>query len=225
MPLDLDEAAAMLGVAPDTVRRWARQGRLGVRRPSGGFRFEVDELQRWARNQGLRLHQAAGPASVAGLDPQHHPLAAALARGAVLHDVLGEGPESVLRDLVERAPLAEDVDRDALLTQLLEREAMATTALGAGVALPHPRTPSAAFVTQPTVVVGMLAGEVGWHAFDGEPVHSAILLLSPTPREHLQVLSRLAFLLRDGRFGALLRGRAEAEEVVAAVVAMEPEAG
>jgi len=214
----------MLGVSPDTVNRWARQGRLGVLRPSGGFRVELTELQRWARNQGLRLRQpvetTAPPA-----DPVRRPLAAALARGGILHDVVGDTPEAVLGEIVARAPLAEGVDRDALLGALLEREGLATTALGGGVALPHPRTPSADYVAEPTVVVAMLDGESDWAALDGAPVHSAVLLVSPTPQQHLQVLSRVAFLLRDGRFAELLHARASADAVAAMVAELEPDAG
>ena len=37
----ISEAAALLGVSDDTVRRWAEQGRLELRRDAGG-RFTVD---------------------------------------------------------------------------------------------------------------------------------------------------------------------------------------
>jgi PTS system nitrogen regulatory IIA component len=224
MPLDLQETAAMLGVSPDTVSRWARQGRLGVLRPSGGFFVELTELQRWARNQGLRLRQPAETTSPP-VDPVRRPLAAALARGAILHDVVGDSPDAVLAEVVLRAPLTEGVDRAALLAALLERESLATTALGGGVALPHPRTPSSDFVAEPTVVVAMLDGESDWAALDGAPVHSAVLLVSPTAQQHLQVLSRVAFLLRDGRFAELLRARASAEAVSEMVAELEPDAG
>ena len=202
----------MLGVSSSTVRRWARQGRLGVMRPSGEFRFEKEELRKWARNQGLRLSSGAPlrrrPAVV---DPDSFPLSTALDRGAILHQVPGASPGEVLSNLVELAPLPEDCNRLGLLEQLQAREALATTALTDGVALPHPRTPSTTFITEPMVVIAMLEQEVDWRALDHKPVHTAILLISPTPQEHLQVLSRLAFVMRESAFPRALLERVEAE--------------
>jgi len=212
MSLDLTTAAKMLGVSAVTVRRWARQGRLGVMRPSGEFHFEEKELAQWARNQGLRL-RASEPSfrRPAEIDANSFPLCAALERGAILHQVPGVSPGEVLSNLVELAPLTENCDRLALLTELQAREALASTALTDGIALPHPRTPSAAYVAEPMLVIAMLEQEVEWHALDGKPVHSAILLLNPTSREHLQVLSRLAFILREPAFPRALLEQVDAE--------------
>ncbi len=215
MALDLQQAAEMLGVSPATVRRWARQGRLGMLRPSGEFRFEPGELQRWARNQGLHLRQARvgapAEATTAVGDDGHGPLGAALGRGAVLHQVPGVSPDEVLSNLVELAPLEEAVDRLGLLSQLQAREHMASTALGHGVALPHPRVPSTAFVHEPMLVVGMLENPVAWRALDGEPVHAVLLLLNPSPQEHLAILSRVAYLLRQDSFQKAMQKAAEAD--------------
>jgi PTS system nitrogen regulatory IIA component len=212
MPLDLTEAANMLGVSSSTVRRWARQGRLGVMRPSGEFRFEEKELLRWARNQGLRCRSnSALRQRRAAVDPASFPLCSALDRGAILHHVPGVSSGEVLSNLVELAPLPEDCNRLALLEQLQAREALASTALSDGIALPHPRTPSRQFLTEPMLVIAMLEQEVEWHALDGKAVHTAILLINPTPQEHLQVLSRLAFVMREPAFSRALLEHVDAE--------------
>ena len=221
MPLDLHQAADMLGVSAATVRRWARQGRLGVMRPSGEFRFEEAELGRWARDQGLTLGQGSSRRARPVPDPVARPLTTAMLEGSVLHRVPGISAGEVLSNLVELAPLEEERDRLKLLEQLQAREALASTALGHGVALPHPRTPSKDFVTAPMVVVAMLDGEADWKALDEEPVHTAILLLSPSPQEHLQVLSRIAFLLREESFVEALRTHAAAENLLELVTRLE----
>jgi len=86
----------------------------------------------------------------------------------------------VLSNLVELAPLPESCNRLGLLEQLLAREALTSTALTDGIALPHPRKPSSEFVSEPMLVIAMLEQEVDWHAMDGKPVHTAILLINPT---------------------------------------------
>jgi excisionase family DNA binding protein len=42
--LTTDQLAEALGLSPNTVRRWARQGRIPVLRCGGDFRFVFDEV-------------------------------------------------------------------------------------------------------------------------------------------------------------------------------------
>jgi excisionase family DNA binding protein len=50
--LSLREAAEMLGVHPGTVRNWADQGYLPVRRTKGGHRrFRRDDIELWRQSQ------------------------------------------------------------------------------------------------------------------------------------------------------------------------------
>lgn len=212
MPLDLTDAAEMLGVSPETLRRWARQGRLGVRRPSGEFRFQPEELRRWARAQGLKVpRDGRTHRRPCVVDPDTFPLSTAIDRGGILADVAGDSVEAVLADLVQRATLPDACSREDLLQKLLDREAMGSTGLAPGVALPHPRTPSREIVEHPTVFLAQLQAPVDWNAADGHPVHSVILLLNPTPQEHLQVLSRLAVVMREAAFTRALEEQAEGE--------------
>lgn len=219
MELSLQDAARMLGVAAETVQRWARQGRLGVMRPSGEFRVGLEELRAWAAQQGLRLREDAAAAH--GLPP----FRAALGRGRILRAVAGSTRDEVLAALVLAAPLPASADRGALLEQLRAREALASTGLGGGVAIPHPRTPSDAFAREPLAVIGLLEREADWRALDGRPVHTAVLLVSPNAQQHLQVLSRLAFLLREPRIAEALEQRAPDAELRALIERAEPSAG
>lgn len=224
MSLDVRESARLLGVSPDTLKRWSRQGLLGMRAPGGELRFERGELEAWARRQGLALHGL--PLSAATWprvdDAVARPFLTALGRGGLIAAVEGGDPAAVLRDLVRRAPLTGCTDRDALHAQLVARESLGSTGLGHGVALPHPRTPNPAFAAEPTVVLGRLAAPVDWKAVDGSPVHSVLLLLSPTPTQHLKVLSRAAFLLRDDAFCTLLSGDPSEAEILRAIGRLEP---
>ena len=220
MPLDLDQAAEKLGVSSVTVQRWARQGRLGLVRPTGEYLFEEEELDDWAKNQGLRIrkkmvleHEESNFSS--------KPLSTALAQGAILHNVPGGTPGEVLSTLVELAPVPEDKNRTSLLEQLIARESMASTALSDGIALPHPRMPTQEFTNVPMLVIALLEQPVDWLSFDGEPVHTAILILSPSSSQHLQVLSRLALLLRRPEFISKLKNCASAEEIYALVSSLE----
>jgi mannitol/fructose-specific phosphotransferase system IIA component (Ntr-type) len=70
----------------------------------------------------------------------------------------------------------------------------------------------------------MLEQPVDWLALDGELVHTAILLLNPTPQEHLQVLSRLALVLRNDKVISALRERQSATDIFNLIDSLEPSA-
>lgn len=223
MALTLDEAATMLGVSSSTVQRWSRQGLLGARMPTGEFTFDAHELRRWARNNGLTLKPLGGlkaAVPIKKVDPKL-PFVAALERGAIFRGLPGQDPVAVLSALVGEVPLTENRDRVDLKSQLLRREAMSTTGLGHGVALPHPRTPSARFAQEPRVFLALLDQAIDWNAIDGEPVHSVFLLLSPDPTRHLTILSRVAFLLRDADFCSMLARKVEDDVLLTKMAATE----
>ncbi|MDP6849432.1 MAG: PTS sugar transporter subunit IIA [Planctomycetota bacterium] len=222
MTLDLRQAAAKLGVSPDTLQRWARQGQLGMRRPGGELRFQEEELESWARKKGLSLRSQSDSTRTSVEENCDQPLIAAISAGGLMRGVEGETPAGVLKNLVEGAPLAKSVDRSLLLERLLEREKMTSTGMGHGIALPHPRTPSQDFAMVPTVVIGLLQQPVDWMALDGERVHTALLLLSPNPKSHLQLLSRVAFILRDSSFCKALAAKEENHSLLVRLAELEP---
>ncbi|MFA6506772.1 MAG: PTS sugar transporter subunit IIA [Treponemataceae bacterium] len=142
-------------------------------------------------------------------------------RGGVFYNLSGNTPSEVLADAVSAIPLPEGIDRAKLLTAVLEREALMPTAIGDGIALPHPRSPLILDPARQFVAVCFLRQPIDWRALDGKPVGTAILIFSASPRLHLQTLSRVNFLCRQSAFRKLLQGRASREELVAAIEAAE----
>jgi len=56
----IGEAAELLGVSPDTVRRWADAGKIGSAREPGGRRLiDGEALARFAGHHGCRAYGAA----------------------------------------------------------------------------------------------------------------------------------------------------------------------
>ncbi len=117
-----------------------------------------------------------------------------------LPDPATVSPESALRFLVEQLVASGALPQrhaPACVAALLQREALGSTAVGQGVAIPHTnRVP----VDQPVGVVGRSPVDVPWPALDGLPVRTICLVLLPPhrPGEHLLVLQRLAVAVRNG---------------------------
>ena len=212
MELALRDAAKLLGVSEKTVRGWIRHDGMPAHRVSDEVRFSRAELLEWATAHG---HPVAGDLFAAPNAADMPSLADALAAGGVHHGLAGADRESALRALVDRMRLPPDVDRAFLLHVLLAREAMQSTAIGDGIAIPHVRNPIVLHVERPMVTLGFLDTPVDFGALDGRPVHTLFAVVSPTVRAHLHLLSRIAFALRDPGFREIVGRRGSEGEVVA----------
>lgn len=215
--LSVRDVARLLGVPERTVYRWANDGELPHDRLREEIRFNRVELQEWAQAHGLplspELYAEDGRAAVS--------LAAALTRGGIARDVPGRTREEVLAAVSALPGIPASIDRDELLALLLSRERLATTGLGDGIALPHPRDPLVLGSHDPVVVLAFLSQPVDYQALDGKPVGVLFGILSPTVKAHLALLSRLAFALHDPDLRALLAARAPDDALLARVRAIE----
>ncbi len=117
--------------------------------------------------------------------------------------------------------LPDDVDREFLYQVLLAREALGSTGVGDGIAIPHVRNPIVLHLSRPIVTLCLLEQPIDFGALDGQPVSTLFTLISPTVRAHLHLLSRLAFTLRDARFHAAVRNQASRDEIFASLHAAE----
>lgn len=147
-------------------------------------------------------------------DNQYTSLAELITRGGVHYNLQGSNVEKILTDLVATIPLPTHCNQNTLLTAMLEREALMPTAIGDGIALPHPRAPLITERNKQLVAICFPDRPVNWHALDGKPVHSVICILSASPKDHLRSLSRISYLCRQGPFATLLAHHASREEIL-----------
>ncbi len=204
------EAADLLGVPLETFLRWVRQGKILLKERNGKTGIPYRELEHWARERHIHLE----PRRAAGADREgggEVNLVEACRRGGVFFGVKASSVEDFLARAVELVPLPEEVDRENLLDRLLQREHMSSTALGEGVAVPHPRKPLAE-LGKPLVSTFFLAEPLDFHAMDGKPVRVVFLMLSPSTKEHLKLLSQLAFFLQNPAARSALDGCRKEEE-------------
>jgi PTS system nitrogen regulatory IIA component len=207
--MNLDQAASYLRISRATLDRWIRQGLLadaGLR----GAEFDREVLESWARRRGMQTRGAAGarPQTPESL------LADSLERGAVCKSTGAKDSKAAIVAGIEALDGLTPTAKAQLIEETLERELLAATALGHGVAIPHPRQPQSDVIHAGRVCVVYLDPPVDWAAIDGLPVHTALLVLSPSTPVHLQLLSRIAFALRTPGFDELLLERPSQAELV-----------
>jgi PTS system nitrogen regulatory IIA component len=97
----------------------------------------------------------------------------------------------------------------ALHKRLLEREAIGSTGLGNGVAVPHVKGDE---IERLTLVLARSKRGLDWQAIDGRAVNIVFLLSSPQkqPEQHLQCLRWIATLARSADFRRFFMGARDA---------------
>jgi PTS system nitrogen regulatory IIA component len=213
MQLSIRDLTKLLDVPESTVARWIKQRGLPAQQVGGQFRVNRTELLEWATANKVRVsldlfdHLEANSQTVPSL-------VEALEIGGIRYHLEDSNKEHALRALVQVLPLPDGVDRELLLRLFLAREALASTAIGDGIAIPHVRNPIVLHVTRPAVTLAYLSKPVDFGALDGKPVHVLFSIVSPTNRIHLQLLSRLSFALHDGKLRETVARAAPSEEIL-----------
>jgi len=217
--LRVRDVARLLNISEQTVYRWARNGSLPSHRVHDQYMFNRVELQEWA---ALHEHRVAPELLVPDGSAEELPsLHAALERGGIFYEIPGERREDVLRAVARLPGIPPRVDRDLLYQLLVAREALASTGVGSGIAIPHPRDPVVIHADEPRVLLCFLERRVDFHALDGQPVRVLFVLLSPSVRKHLQMFAKLAFALHDENFKKLLQSAAPREAILDRVRVVE----
>jgi nitrogen PTS system EIIA component len=213
MQLSIRDLTKLLNVAEGTVSRWIKQRGLPAQQVGGQYRVNRAELLEWATANSVQVslelfdHLEASAETIPSL-------VEALEVGGIHYELDVANKELALRALVRVLPLPDGLDRELLLRLFLAREAMASTAIGNGIAIPHVRNPIVLHVSQPSITLAYLSQPVDFGALDGKPVHVLFSIVSPTNRSHLQLLSRLSFALHDGKIRETVARQAPSEEIL-----------
>ena len=223
MQLTVREAASYLRVDEATIRRWIQHRGLPVHRVNERLHLNAIELWEWATENGMPVSRTL--LEQAQRQPEQvPPLSDLLSVGGIHHDVGGRDKATVLREIVRRLPLPPEIDREFLVTTLEAREAMGSTGIGDGIAIPHVRNPILLHVTAPFVTLCLLRDPVDFDAVDGKPVHALFTVVSSNVPGHLRILGQLGFVLHNEELRRLLIHRAPSAEILARVRALETRA-
>lgn len=127
--------------------------------------------------------------------------------------VRGATKPAVLSELVDSLGLAGEAS-SSILRNLERREAIGSTGVGHGMAIPHCRT---SLIPRLRVVFGRRAEGVDWDAVDGQPVTRIFLLAAPpveVANDYLPVLGRIAQLMKQSAFRQRIDEATAAEDVL-----------
>lgn len=129
--------------------------------------------------------------------------------------------ESYIEQMVNLLDLEKNVDKGIIVQLLKNREELMSTAIGNGISLPHPRIPLMVGKNKPLINFFFPKDPLDLKTLDGKPVHTIILMISQTIKQHLSLLAHLSFLLSKETFRFALENRLNYKEILDIIAHIE----
>ncbi|HDR14459.1 MAG TPA: PTS sugar transporter subunit IIA [Desulfobacteraceae bacterium] len=130
----------------------------------------------------------------------------------------------ILEELAAAAAIGDSsIDKDELVNVLVQRERLGTTGIGDGVAIPHGKLSG---LSHPIVCFAKSDKNLDFESMDGKPTHLFFLLVAPenSTGVHLQVLARIARILKNSALRSRLMECSSRPELYKAIVDADEEA-
>jgi excisionase family DNA binding protein len=230
--LNVEEAAQYLHLARSDLETLAKRGEIPVEKRGDRLVFRRKEIDAWASqrilgfaDRGLSEYHQKSTHGTREIVPSEAILPAMVKLEHIAPAMAAKTKSSLLRELVLLAGSTGLVaDPRDLLKSLEEREALCSTGLPGGLAIPHPRYHEHYMFEDSFIIVGRTLQEIHFGAPDGRSTDLFFLLCCQDERLHLHLLARLCLVAMKTEVLAGLRDAADAEAMHHCLTACEAEA-
>jgi PTS system nitrogen regulatory IIA component len=186
--LTIEDVAQYLRVSEHTVYDWAQKGAIPAGKIGTVWRFKREELEKW-----VNVRLSGGAANVEfseknRKDGIHIETFLSPDRVLFLNHSTKQDALSALAENLADAPQVKN--RRELVEQILKRDALMSTAIGRGIAIPHVRLAS---VTDLVASVGVSRVDLAdFQPLDDEPVR-LLFMIAAARNQHAYYLQTLSF--------------------------------
>lgn len=143
-----------------------------------------------------------------------HSISELLTPSRIYLDLIKRKSADVIRELIDSLVMAGEIPNpEPVCGEVLDRERLASTAIGDGIAIPHAFSSS---IEETIIAFGRCNRGARFNSVDNLPVRLVFLMLGPeaTQAEHLRLLSKLSRYLHDVNLrNDLLTARTPAEVI------------
>jgi nitrogen PTS system EIIA component len=204
MDLKLKDIIDLFDVPEKTIIQWINEKKMPSYKIKNQYYFNKAEVNEWILKNNIAVSEkildlvlTKRPVSLIDL----------IKKGDVHYGIKGTNVRDVIDDVVNTIPIPKSADKDTVRASLLQREEMMTTAVGKGIALPHPRNPIISDIDDESVSICFLKNPIEYGALDGEPVRVLFIIISSNAKRHLEILSKISFLCKQDDFLKTLKDK------------------
>ncbi len=211
MDLKLKELSELLQVSEKTIYRWINDNKIPYFRINHQYRFKTDDINNWTIQNKYKIK-----IPIDEIDNKIEPITIenSLNNGGIFYNISGNDINTILENSVNIIKIPNTLTREVTLLNLKNREKMATTAVGNGIAFPHPRNPIVSDIADESLSICFLHKPIDYLALDNIKVHTLFIILSAKQTRHLQLISKLSHLCRQEEFIKLLKEQAIREDII-----------
>ncbi len=145
-----------------------------------------------------------------------------LIKESIIADLAADNKTGVLQELADAVAQSTQASSNEIAAVIKEREALGSTGIGGGIAIPHGKLDG---VESVTVGFGLSIKGIEYDSLDDKPVHIFFLLLTPenSTGGHLKVLAQISKLLKMDHFKERLKSAGSVNEIYEIIMEQDEE--
>lgn len=212
------EVAKLLELPEVTIQRWIHQGKIPSKIDHNKIILLKNDIINWAKTHDLSMKKNPEKGTTSQAE---FTLSKAIEEGGVYNNIKGNNIYSVFENALEKISFINRKHKKGILDELINREEMASTAIGNGVAIPHTRNRVELDLKSAHIPVFFLEEPIFFNAIDNNPVSSLFILFTTNLKEHLKILSKLGFILRKKKILKILNDKNYDNNLIREIRAVE----
>ena len=219
MDLCVADVAKLLNVNTTTIERWVKQGKIPAYHLNNQVLFSKLEIEEWMLSRKHQLEQFSKELEgeklqkLDNLGRLQFVFYRAIFKGGVFADIEGTSKEEIIQNTMQHIAHPFGLDAEVLTDLLLDREKLMPTSVGNGVAIPHTRD-YLNKLPHDIVVTVFPKKPIEYGALDKQPVHTLFFLFACNDKNHLNLLSKIAYLALDKKALELLQSKPSQKELL-----------
>lgn len=211
--LTIEEVARYLRVSERTVYDWAQKGEIPSGKIGTVWRFKKSDIERWV-NERLSSNRPAGLAGAVQIQN-------IISTDRILFLNYSKKRDALVALAENLASAPQIKNRQELISEILRREELMSTAIGRGIAIPHVRLSS---VTDLVVSVGVSTCDItDFQSLDDMPIRLMFMIAAAYNQHayYLQTLSFFSSKLKNGELRNHLMAAKNPQEVYSLLVSQD----
>ena len=188
--MTLDEIADYLQVSQKSILRMAQTGKIPAAKVASQWRFMRSVVDDWlmAQMEIPSVRSAPSKRDMLELPPLPELIPASMMNLGIVPDT----KKNVLKQIIEPLRKSRMLRQNRrFLEAVIERERLVSTAIGHGIAIPHPHRPIPGGFKGPAVALGLCREGTDFEALDHQRTYVFFLLCAPSDDIQLRLLARV----------------------------------
>jgi len=188
--MTLDEIADYLQVSQKSILRMAQTGKIPAAKVASHWRFMRSVVDDWlmAQMEIPSVRSAPSKRDMLKLPP----LPELIPPTMMNLEMVPDSKENVLKQLIDPLRKSRILRQSrSFLERVIARERLVSTAIGHGIAIPHPHRPIPGIFKEPAVALGLCREGTDFEALDHQRTYVFFLLCATSDDIQLRLLARV----------------------------------